>query len=374
MKSKLKLKINGESPRSILLALVLASFNYDIYIFDFFSNNDSINNDQIFSFTNFSKNLLSKFDMWKEFEEISYSFNSLKFRDNLVSDQLLLNTQNISENYPNTFGWIAKYSDFKSILINKLNNLDNVHFISKNELCDESQIFDFEFNFNSYEEYPLSVFKTQDKQTIMFNVYLRGNFEKRLYEINTTDGLLILTPINKNLYQIIWNDAPIQLKERSHYSKSFFLDNLTILLPNELKVDQIIGDINSLDVDNSSLYLIKNKSIYFNENKFKSNTLYDFKFDIIINIVIQINNFLKNNLPKNINILYKLVFYYLFRIYLEFKIKFSFINSLINIFTINNIFYLFLRKLFFNLFKRLNSLKSLFVRNLVYSNLKDLFI
>ena len=83
MKSKLKLKINGESPRSILLALVLASFNYDIYIFDFFSNNDSINNDQIFSFTNFSKNLLSKFGIWDEFEEFTYSFNSLKFTDNL---------------------------------------------------------------------------------------------------------------------------------------------------------------------------------------------------------------------------------------------------------------------------------------------------
>ena len=370
MKSKLKLKINGESPRSILLALVLASFNYDIYIFDFFSNNDSINNDQIFSFTNFSKNLLSKFDIWNEFERITYSFNSLKFTDNLASDQLILRT----ENYSNTFGWITKYSAFKSLLINKLNNLGNVHFISRDELNDESQIFDFEFNFKSYEEYPLSVLKRVDTQIIIFNAYLRGNVEKRLYEINTTDGLLILTPIDKNLYQIIWNDAPIQIKERSRYSKSFFLDNLTILLPNELKADQIIGDIKFLNVsNNSNPYLIKNKSIYFNENKFKSNTLYDFKFDDIINVVIQINNFLQNNSPKNITILNKLVFYYLFRIYLELKIKFSFKNILINVFTLNNIFSLFFRKLLFNLLKRLNSLKSIVIRNLNYSNIKNLF-
>ena len=211
MKSKLKLKINGESPRSLLFALVLSSFNCDVYIFDFFLNNDSFNNDQIFSFTNFSRNLLIKFDIWNEFEEITYSFNSVKFKDNLVSDQFLLRNKNFSENHSNTFGWITKYSAFKNLLINKLNNLDNVHFISKDELNDVSQIFDFEFNFKSYEEYPLSVFKRVDTQTIIFNAYLRGNVEKRLYKINTTDGLLILTPINKNLYQIKWNDAPIQL-------------------------------------------------------------------------------------------------------------------------------------------------------------------
>ncbi len=369
MKSKLKLKIYGESPRSLLLAFVLASFDSDVYIYDSFSNNDSLKDDQIFSFTNFSKNLLNKFDTWKEFEEISYSFNSLKFKDNLVSDQLLL----LAENYSNTFGWIAKYSDFKSLLISKLNNFDNVHFISKDQLNDESQIFDFEFYFKSYEEYPLSVFKKIDEQIIIFNAHLRGNVEKRLYEINTTDGLLILTPINRNLYQIIWNNAPTQLKERSLYSKSFFLDNLTTLLPNELKVDQIIGDINSLNVSNNSLpYLIKNKSIYFNENKFKSNTLYDFKFDIIINSVIQIINFY-NNSSKNIRILSKFGFYYLFRKYVELKIKCSFINSLINLFTINNIFSLFLRKLLFNLLKKINLLKFFIVRNLVYSNTTNLF-
>ena len=148
MKRRLKLKINGESPRSLFLAFVLAKFKCDVYIFDNLINSESNYADQIYSFSNFSKNLLSNFDIWNEFEDISYGFNSFEFRDNIVSEQLLLRTE-ISEKYFNTFGWTVKYSDIISLLTNKLKIFDNVHFILENHLVDESLIFDFEFIFNS---------------------------------------------------------------------------------------------------------------------------------------------------------------------------------------------------------------------------------
>ena len=370
MKRSLKLKINGESPRGLFLAFVLAKFKCDVYIFDCLINSEHNYADQIYSFSNFSKNLLSNLNIWNEFEEISYGFNSVELKDNIVSKQLLLRTES-SEDYLNTFGWTVKYSDIRRLITNKLKNSDNVHFL-KNQIVDESLIFDFEFNFKGFDEYSLENLNRINEHILIFNVCLRGNVEKRLYEINTIDGLLILTPINNNFYQIIWNKVPIQIKERSQNSRSFFLDNLTTLLPNEIKIDQIIGDINYLKVsDISSTYIINNKSIYFNENKFKSNTLFNFKFDIIIYNILQIYYFLENIDSKNIRILNRLGFSYLYRKYVELKIKFSFTFFLVNLFTLNCIFSLFLRKLLFTLLKRVNFLKIYFIRKLITLNIKD---
>ena len=371
MNRRLKLKINGDSPRSLLLAFVLAKFKCDLYIFDSLINSESNYADQIYLFSNFTKNLLNNFDIWNEFEDISYGFNSFEFKDNIVSEQLLLRTE-ILEKYLNTIGWTVKYSDIKKLLTNKLKNFDNVHFILKNQLVVESPSFDFEFNFKSYDEYPLEPFNRINEQILIFNVCLRGNVEKRLYEINTTDGLLTLTPINNNFYQIIWNNVSIQIKERALKSRSFFLDNLTTLLPNELKIDQIIGDINFLNIsDISSNYIIKNKSIYFNENKFKSNILFNLKFDIFIDNILKIYNFLEKNEMRNIRILSNLGFFYLYRKYIELKIQFSFSNLFFNLFTLNNIFSLFLRKLLFILLKRVYLLKLSFIRKLITFNIKD---
>ena len=374
MKRRFKLKINGESPRSLFLAFFLAKLKCDIYLYDFLTNTNSKKDNQIFLFSNFSKNLLVNFDIWKEFEVFSFGVNSIKLKDNLVSEELLLRTEDFSKKSLKTIGWTAKYSKIKCLLINKLNKLENVHFISNNHLIDESNFFDFEFNFNSYYEYPLSIFKRIDEHIIIFNVYLRGNVERRFYEIITTDGLLILIPINNNLYQIIWNNCSAQIRDRALNSKGLFLDNLTTLLPNELKVDQIIGDIKFLNRCNfTSTYFIKNNSINFNEDKFRSNTLYDYSFDVIIKNILIIYNFLDNNKPKNIKIYNKLGFYYLYRKYVELKVIFSFSNSLNNLFILNNVFSLIIRKLLFTLLKKINLFKVYFIANLINLYTKDEF-
>ena len=371
MKRRLTLMINGESPRSLFLAFVLAKFKCDVYIINALINSESNDADQIYSFSNFSKNLLSNFDIWNEIEDISYGFNSFEFKDNMISEQLLLRTEILEKNYK-TFGWTVKYSDIKRLLTKHLKTFDNVHFILKNQLVDESLIFDFEFNFKSYDKFSKDNFKRINEQILIFNVCLRGNVEKRLYKINTTDGLLILTPIDNNFYQIIWNNVSIQIKERSLKSKSFFLDNLTTLLPNELKIDQIIGDINYLNVnDFPSTYIIKDKSIYFNENKFKSNTFFNYKFDIIIYSILQIYYFLENNDLKNIWILNNLGFRYLYRKYVDLKINFSFSLYFISLFALNNIFSLLFRKLLFTLLNRIYLLKISLIRNLTTLNIKD---
>tara|TARA_B100000212_G_scaffold314170_1_gene267545 strand:- start:13 stop:1158 length:1146 start_codon:yes stop_codon:yes gene_type:complete len=379
MKRKIKLKINGESPRSIFLAFVLAKLKCDIYLYDFLINSNSNKDYQIFLFSNHSKNLLIKFDIWNQIKDISYSINSLSIRDNLISEQLLLQTENLSKNYFNNIGWTANYSDIKRLLINKLINFDNVHFVSRNQLIDDSLIFDYEFNFiDNYKlinkiKLPLSIFKRLEEQVLIFNVYLRGHVEKRLYEINTTKGLLVLTPLNKNLYQIIWNNPPFQIKETSLNSKSLFLDNLTTLLPYEFKIDQILGKVDSFYVrKNSSTYLIRDKLIYINENKFKSNTLYDFNFDTFIKNILKLNIFLDDNKTKNIKLLNRFSFNFLLRKYYHITSNISFSKSLLSLFILNNIYSLFIRKLLSILFRRVNLLKIFFTRNFMNSNINNL--
>ena len=378
MKRRFKFKINGESPRSLILAFVLSKFECDIYLYNFLRDSNSNEDYQILSFSNFSKNLFNKFDTWKELKDFSYGVTSLHIKDNLVSDQLLLRNGNCcKKEYASTIGWIINYSNIKSLLINKLINVDNVHFISKNQKHNESLIFDYEFNFYSHEKFlslfklPLSISKRIDNQVLIFDVFLRGNVEKRLYEINTIEGLVVLTPLNKHSYQIIWNNASLRIKERALSSKSLFLDNLTSLLPNELQIDQIIGDIKFFYYSNvHPAYLIKNKSIYFNESKLKSNTLYDINFDIVIRNMLQIYKYLDNNTSKRFKILCKLRFYF-FRKYLGIILRFSFSNYLINLFTVNSIFSLYFRKLLFILFKRIILLKNFFMRNISYLNIDN---
>ena len=371
MKRKLKLKIYGESPRSLLLAYIFAEFKWDVYLLDFSKNLNSIKDNQIFSFSNSSKNLLSKFGNWDEFEDISYSFNSLCINDNLVSDQIIFRSQNFSKEYLNPIAWTTNSSDIKKLLIDKLSSFDNVYFITKNQLNDDSLNFDFEFNFTSYLnnirvfKFPLFTFKKNDEQILIFNVFLRGNIEKRLYEIKTKEGLLVFTPIKNNFYQVIWNNASNQIQKRSLNSKGFFLDNLSTLLPSELKIDQIIGEIKSLYVSSiNPIYLIKNKSIYFNENKFTSNTLYELDFDIFIRNIIKIFSLLdKNNNFHHSSICNKLRFYFLLVQNKEFIFNFS-----IKFLALNNIYLLLLRKLLFIIIKRINLLSIFFIKKSIINN------
>ena len=379
MKRRLNLKIYGESPRSLILAFILSKLKCDIYIYEFLESSNSKKDYQTFLFSNSSKTLFSKFDIWNEIEEISYGFTSLSIKDNMVSEKILLRNDNSSINNLNIIGWTANYYDIRRLLINKLIENQNVHFISNKQLIDESLIFDYEFNFNNYDKI-LKLFKSPlksnnriDDRILIFNVYLRGNVEKRLYEINTSKGLLVLIPLSKNLYQIIWNYSSLGTKENPITSKSFFLDNLTTLLPGELKVDQIIDSINYLSVNNIfSTYLIKNKSIYFNENKFKSNTIYDFNFDVIIKYVLKIYNFLEKNKSSNIMYYNKFGFYYLLRKYVEIIINFSFFNFLFYLFKVNNLYSLFLRKILFTLFKKINLIRIFVKKNLNIYNINNL--
>ena len=378
MNRKIKLKINGESPRSLLLAFVLSKFNCEVYINDYLEKSN-FNEDQIFCLTSSSKNILSNFGIWDKFEDISYGFTSFCFMDATNSRKFLFRKDPLTKNYPSTLGWAVKYSDIISVLIDNLITCENIHFLSKNKISDESLKIDYEFNFNCHDKVfdfyklPLSIFRKVDEKFLIFNVSLRGNVEKRLYEIHTTKGLLFLTPIDNNLYQIIWKNKSLKIKERAINSRNFLIDNLSTLLPNELKIDQIFGDINYINLNMMKpLYFFKNKSIFFNECKFKSNPFYDFNFDIFIRNIFDIYNYSENKKIKNNTIFFKHNYLHLLTIVVKFIINIIFSNLLINLFISNNIFLLFIRKLTFSFLNRINLFIMKYLYNYKINNLLDM--
>ena len=121
---------------------------------------------------------------------------------------------------------------------------------------------------------------------------------------------------------------------------------------------------NKIYLNEKVLKISKNKNFTVKTNK----ELY--KFDKIIDSILQIYYLLENVDPKNIKILNNLGVLYLYRKYKELKIKFTFSIFFINLFTLNNIFCLFLRKLLFILLKRVNLLKIFLIRNLITFNIK----
>ena len=81
-----------------------------------------------------------------------------------------------------------------------------------------------------------------------FKVLLRGNVNKRAYEIFRDEGPLALLPLSDNLYQVIWTSSISKAKDRLNLSKSLLLDNLSVKLPRNLRLDQMVGDVNSFPV------------------------------------------------------------------------------------------------------------------------------
>ena len=77
-----------------------------------------------------------------------------------------------------------------------------------------------------------------------FEVLVRGNIHRRAYEIFRKEGPLALLPLDANRYQIIWTASTSKSTDRLNASKSFLIDNLSTIVPEDFKLDQINSEIN----------------------------------------------------------------------------------------------------------------------------------
>ena len=110
----------------------------------------------------------------------------------------------------------------------------------------------------------LDIKKSYNQSCLTFKVSLRGNCEKRAYEIFRKEGPLALLPLEKNLYQVIWTSSTLKAIERLNSDKNFLMDNLSTILPDEFKLDQIVGEFNIFPVSLSlNLPVLNFKKLVF---------------------------------------------------------------------------------------------------------------
>jgi 2-octaprenyl-6-methoxyphenol hydroxylase len=141
-----------------------------------------------------------------------------------------------------------------NVFFQEIDNYENIFFMTTPKLLRKKLLFDYQFfssGANSFDNKLLDfvdIKKSYNQSCLTFKVSLRGNCEKRAYEIFRKEGPLALLPLEKNLYQVIWTSSTLKTIERLNSDKNFLIDNLSTILPTEFKLDQIIGELNIFPV------------------------------------------------------------------------------------------------------------------------------
>ena len=256
MNNNLNLKIVGSGPTGLLLALALSKLNSNIYIFDLLTRDKLINKDKTYAITHSTRKILAKFNLWNKLNSYLYNFNSLSISDSLTASLSILTISDLDLDISSldTIGWVVKHSDLMKVFFEEVDNIDNIFFQSSSDISNTNIIFDYKFiayGANAKYQKNQNYFrfnKPYNQSCLTFTVLVRGNVHKRAYEIFRKEGPLALLPLDNNKYQIIWTATTSKSIDRLNSSKSFLLDNLSTLLPENIKLDQIEGDVNIFPV------------------------------------------------------------------------------------------------------------------------------
>ena len=250
-------KITGAGPTGTLLAIALSRLGLNIYLTDLLTKDRIIEKDKTYAITHSTKKILKKFNMWQKLKPFLYGFDTLSISDSVSSEYTVLTTSDLADDLKdsNFIGWVIKHSDLMKVFFNEINNCKNVFFKSSQELANEQISFDYKFISTGakatskkrlYEF--LNIKKSYDHACLTFKVLIRGNFERRAYEIFRGEGPLALLPLTNNLYQVIWTSSNAKSTDRLNSDKNFLVDNLNTILPDNFKLDQIVGNVNIFPV------------------------------------------------------------------------------------------------------------------------------
>ena len=384
MNKCLNFKIIGSGPTGLLLAIALSKLNFNIYLTDLLSREKLINKDKTYAITHSTRKILSKFNLWEKLNSYLYKFDSLSISDNVTSDFTILTTSDLDKDICSleTIGWVVKHSDLMNVFFDEIDNLDNIIFKSSLDISFENINFDYKFistgaNSNYKRNYNILDFKKSYNQSCLtFEVLVRGNVHRRAYEIFRKEGPLALLPLDENRYQVIWTARTSKSIDRLNSSKSFLLDNLSTIVPESFKLDQIISDINIFPVTMSlSLSIFNLKKLVFVGDSFHTfhpvggqglntcwrdvNVIYDiFKRDVSIS-------------NKALSIF---KFKYYFKRSLDIVSTIIVTDSLIKFFANNNIIFFPLRKISFRLLNNYLLIRKIILnhmtKSLIFSSIK----
>ena len=268
MNKHLNFKIIGSGPTGLLLAITLSKLNFNIYLTDLLPREKLISKDKTYAITHSTRKILTKFNLWNKLNSYLYNFNSLSISDSLTSSLSILTISDLDLDISSldTIGWVVKHSDLMKVFFEEVDNIDNIFFQSSSDISNANIIFDYKFiayGANAKYQKNQNYFrfnKPYNQSCLTFTVLVRGNVHKRAYEIFRKEGPLALLPLDTNRYQIIWTASSSKSIDRLNSSKSFLLDNLSTILPENFKLDQINGEINIFPVSLSLCLPIFNLS------------------------------------------------------------------------------------------------------------------
>jgi len=256
MKNRSNFKIVGAGPTGLLLSIALSKFDCNIFLTDLLERNRLIGKDKTYAITHSTRKILSKFRLWEKLKPYLFGFDTLSISDSVTSANTNLTISDLDNDISvaKNIGWVVKHSDLMNVFFREIDNCDNIFFITPQKLLQKKILFDYQFfstGANSLDKRLLNfvdIKKSYNQSCLTFKIFLRGNCERRAYEIFRKEGPLALLPLEKNLYQVIWTSSTSKSIERLNSNKNFLMDNLSTILPNEFKLDQIIGDLNIFPV------------------------------------------------------------------------------------------------------------------------------
>ncbi len=272
MKNKFNFKIVGSGPTGLLLSIALSKFDCNIFLTDLLTKDRLIDKDKTYAITHSTRKILSKFRLWKKLEPFLFGFDTLSISDSVTSAFSNLSTSDLDDDISSSenIGWVVKHSDLMNVFFHEIDNYENIFFMTPQKLLRKKILFDYQFfstGANSLDKKLIDfvdIKKSYSQSCLTFKVSLRGHCEKRAYEIFRIEGPLALLPLEKNLYQVIWTSSTSKAIERLNSDKNFLMDNLSTILPDKFKLDQIIGEFNIFPVSLSlNLPVLNFKKLVF---------------------------------------------------------------------------------------------------------------
>ena len=374
MNKNFNFKIVGSGPTGLLLAITLSKLNFNIYLTDLLSREKLINKDKTYAITHSTRKILSKFNLWDKLNSHLFKFDSLSISDSVISDFTILTTSDLDKDISSlkTIGWVVKHTDLMNVFFDEIDKINNIFFRSSLDLAYEDINFDYHFistgansNFKKNKNY-IDFKKSYNQSCLTFEVLVRGNVHRRAYEIFRKEGPLALLPLDTNRYQIIWTASTSKSIDRLNSSKTFLLDNLSTILPENFKLDQINSEINIFPVSLSlSLPIFNSKNVVFVGDSFHTfhpvggqglNTCWR-----DVNVIYDIFARDLSTSSKSLNI-FKYKYYFKRSLDITFTIVIT--DFLIKLFANNNLILIPLRKISFLLLN-----KFLFVRRIILNHM-----
>ena len=374
MNKNFNFKIVGSGPTGLLLAITLSKLNFNIYLTDLLSREKLINKDKTYAITHSTRKILSKFNLWDKLNSHLFKFDSLSISDSVISNFTILTTSDLDKDISSqkTIGWVVKHTDLMNVFFDEIDKINNIFFKTSSDLAYEDINFDYNFistgansNFKKNKNY-IDFKKSYNQSCLTFEVLVRGNVHRRAYEIFRKEGPLALLPLDTNRYQVIWTASTSKSIDRLNSSKTFLLDNLSTILPENFKLDQINSEINIFPVSLSlSLPFFKSKNVVFVGDSFHTfhpvggqglNTCWR-----DVNVIYDIFARDLSTSSKSLNIFkYK----YYFKRSLDITLTIVITDFLIKLFANNNLILIPLRKISFLLLN-----KFLFVRRIILNHM-----